>query len=249
MKIRLLSAFFSKIKHRTPTVILWICVSVLLLRGIQLQIADVCCVPSDSMEDTIFAGDCLLVHKTRSIARNDIIIFNHPNGSGTQLIKRCVGLPGDTVTLHEGQVYTNGEIVVVPPTIKIPFTAYSVNFPHQSLGWTTNNYGPVIVPFRGMTINLDSINIELYRNIIQFEGHEISRRDSVIYIDGHGVAAYTFDTNSYFVLGDNRGNSFDSRYWGFVAQELIVGKAILVYFSKDAGLKQIRWNRLFKKIR
>lgn len=212
--------------------------------------AGVCRVPGSSMENAILAGDHLLVHKTESnVARNDIIIFNHPNGNGVQLIKRCVGLPGDTVMLRDGLVYINGEILTTPLTVKTTFTAYSLDFPDQKLGWTTDNYGPVIVPAKGITVSLDSDKFKLYRNIIQLEGHETFRHDSEIYIDGKSVSAYTFDMDSYFVLGDNRENSIDSRYWGFVARKLIVGKAVLVYFSKDAESKRIRWNRIGKIVR
>jgi signal peptidase I len=165
------------------------------------------------------------------------------------LIKRCIGLPGDTVVIREGIVYINGKIFTFPPSVKMSYVICAMNFPHPDLRWTLNNYGPVIVPSKGSKISLDSTNIELYRNIIQSEGYEIFRKDPVIYINGKAVSTYIFETDAYFVLGDNRGNSIDSRYWGFVAKDLMVGKAVLVYFSKDTELKRIRWNRFFKEIR
>ena len=234
-----------KNKYFKATVLVWACIFVLSLRLVQVHTVGVCHVPGISMEDAIWAGDRLLIYKTRNhIKHKDIIIFNHPNGDGTQLIKRCIGLPGDTVILIEGQVHINGKTVTTPATVKIPSTTYFLDFPHPNLEWTTNDYGPVIVPSKGLTIHLDSTNVELYRHMITFEGYNVHRQDSIIYIDGTPTNTYTFATDGYFVLGDNRGNSSDSRYWGFVAQQLIVGKPVLVYFSKDKEAKRIRWNRI-----
>ena len=210
-----------------------------------VHIVDVCSIPGSSMENAIMAGDRILVYKTRNnIKHKDIIIFNHPNGDGTQLIKRGFGLLGDTMTLREGQVRINGMAAATPASVQIPSTANPLDYPHLGLGWTTNNYGPVVVPSKGMTIHLDSTNIEIYRNIITFEGHEIIRQDSVIYIDKTPINTYSFDTDCFFVLGDNRENSSDSRYWGFVAREMIVGKPLRVYYSEDKEEKRIRWNRI-----
>ncbi|MDR1221826.1 MAG: signal peptidase I [Tannerella sp.] len=226
-----------KIKDLVIKTLLWTVLLVLTVQTVQRWVADVCLIPSNSMENTILAGDRILVCKSGSnaIRRNDVMIFNHPDGSGVQLIKRCIGLPGDTVTLHDGVVYINGRTVAVPPTVKMSPEDYPVDFPLQSLGWTINNYGPVVTPAKGLSVPLDSVNTNLYRHII---GRET---------EGQMPAeCHTFRTDCYFVLGDNRNHSIDSRYWGFVPGYAIIGKATFVYFSRDPNQKTIRWNRIGK---
>jgi len=88
----------------------------------------------------------------------------------------------------------------------------------------------------------------LYRNMIRAEEHEISIRDGKFFIDKSPANCYTFHSNGYFVLGDNRGNSFDSRHWGFVPEELVVGRVVMVYFLRDAARRSIRWERTGKII-
>lgn len=208
---------------------------VLTVKTVQRWVADVCLIPSYSMENAILAGDRILVRKSGSnaIRRNDVIIFNHPDGSGVQLIKRCIGLPGDTVTLRDGVAHINGRMIVMPPTVKMSQEDYPVDFPLQSLGWTINNYGPVLTPAKGLSVPLDSANINLYRHVIEWE------------MEGRTpVECHTFRTDCYFVLGDNRNNSIDSRYWGFVPGDAIIGKAAFVYFSRDPNQKTIRWDRI-----
>jgi len=219
---------------------------VVTVQTVQLWIADVCLIPSESMENAILAGDRILVSKVGCdvFSRNDVIIFNHPDESGVQLVKRCVGLPGDTVTVCDGIVYINCEAITTPATVKMSATDYPVEFPLRSLEWTINNYGPVVVPAKGLSVLLDSANINLYRHLIRIENIFRMERDPEV-----SVEHYTFKTDCYFVLGDHRNNSIDSRYWGFVPEEAIIGKAVLVYFSRDANQKLIRWNRIGKIIR
>lgn len=238
------------ITHRIVKVLLWVCMLILLANIVQAWIADVCRIPTNSMEDAIWSGDRIVVRKTAcsNTGRNDIIVFNHPNGDGTQLVKRCIGLPGDTVAIRKGEVYINGRMIATPSTVKIPSVDHPVDFPLRSLGWTMNNYGPVVVPAKGMTVTLDTTNIALYRNTIRLEGHEVTCGDSVIYIDGELVIDYKFRADGYFVMGDRRNNSLDSRYWGFVPCESVIGKAVLVYFSSDPEQNNIRWNRVGKRL-
>lgn len=222
-------------------IVLWACVLFVAVRIVQACMVDVCRVPTSSMEDAILEGDRIVVSKIGRdiINRNDIIVFNHPDGGGTQLVKRCVGLPGDTVSLRQGMVYINGQAVATPPTVKIPSTDYSLNFPRRNLGWTINNYGPVITPATGTTIMTDSVNLRLYHHVFWTEGSIIMYADSL----------YTFYSDCYFVLGDNRSNSIDSRYWGFVPKELVLGKAVMVYFSRVGSNRNVRWDRIGKRIR
>jgi len=101
-------------------VAVWVTALVMAVNLVQQRVADVCLIPSYSMESTILAGDRIVVLKTGmdKISRNDLIIFNHPDGNGTQLVKRCIGMPGDAVMLREGMVFINGTLMVNPPAMK-----------------------------------------------------------------------------------------------------------------------------------
>jgi len=226
-------------------ILLWLSLLFLTVRTGQIWIADVCLIPTGSMENEIYAGDRIVVSKIgrKNIRRNDLIVFNHPDGGGTQLIKRCIGLPGETVILHNGMVYINDCAIIAPPTVIVPKTDYTLDFPLKSLEWTINNYGPVATPQKGLSIYLDSVNTSLYQHVIRIERAEDNQYSRISEED------YVFKTDSYFVLGDNRSNSIDSRYWGFVPKDLIVGKAVMIYFSKDKELEKIRWNRIGKRFK
>ncbi len=113
--------------------------------------------------------------------------------------------------------------------------------------WSVNDYGPLKVPAKGATVPLNASNIETYRRIISnYEGHTLEEKDGKFIIDGKETNEYTFKYNYYWMMGDNRHNSQDSRYWGFVPETHIVGRASLIWFSWENGP---RWNRLFKSIK
>ncbi|MDR0971298.1 MAG: signal peptidase I [Bacteroidales bacterium] len=127
-------------------------------------------------------------------------------------------------------------------------------FPFQkNLNWNIDNYGPVLVPKKGMTVELNENNIALYKRVIEtFEKNKFEQKNNRIYINDKEVTSYTFKMDYYWMQGDNRHNSMDSRYWGFVPEDHIVGKASFVWLSinKDmSGLKWIRWNKLFRLIK
>ena len=225
-------------------VLLCLCLLTLTVRIVQRRLIDICRCPTDSMENAIMAGDRLVVRKTQTINRGDIIVFNHPNGEDVQLVKRCIGLPGDTVRIVRSATYINRKISNAIPTVRKTSFDFPLEFPLRSLGWDVNNFGPVITPAKGLTVQLDSANMNLYRNMIYAEGHEVSCINGVFYIDEIPATEYIFCTNGYFVLGDNRGNSLDSRYWGFVSEELVVGRVMMVYFSWDAARRSVRWERI-----
>ena len=119
--------------------------------------------------------------------------------------------------------------------------------------WSQDNYGPIWIPAKGATVRLTTENLPLYRRIIEaYEGHELEERDGKIYIDGAEATEYTFAMNYYWMMGDNRHNSADSRFWGFVPEDHIVGKASFVWLSLDANKRfpaNIRWDRLFRKVK
>lgn len=126
-------------------------------------------------------------------------------------------------------------------------------FPFQlseAFPWTRDNYGPLWIPSEGATITLTIDNLPLYRRIIEtYEKHSLETKGNEIFIDGQKAESYTFGQNYYFMMGDNRHNSLDSRYWGFVPEDRIVGTPSLVWFSLDKYKnfpENIRWKRLFK---
>jgi signal peptidase I len=127
-------------------------------------------------------------------------------------------------------------------------------YPASSLfNWNKDNYGPITVPKKGVTIQLNAENIALYRDVIEnFEGNEkVEIENNTVKIGGQGVTTYTFKQDYYFMMGDNRHNSLDSRYWGFVPADHIVGKAVFIWMSIDPDgsfLDKIRWKRLFRVI-
>lgn len=121
-------------------------------------------------------------------------------------------------------------------------------FPHDTLhfnSWTVDNYGPVWVPKEGATVQLSEANIALYQRIITaYEGNTLTSKDGKIFINGSETSSYTFRQNYYWMMGDNRHNSEDSRFWGFVPADHVVGKPLFIWFS--SGSNGIRFNRMFK---
>lgn len=117
-------------------------------------------------------------------------------------------------------------------------------------GWTRDNYGPVWIPKKGATVKLDMKNIAIYeRPIRSYEHNSLEVKNGKIYINGKQTDHYTFKMDYYWMMGDNRHNSADSRYWGFVPEDHIVGKPIFIWWSSDPdrhGFSGIRWNRLFR---
>lgn len=126
-------------------------------------------------------------------------------------------------------------------------------FPQSySYPWNADNYGPIWIPRKGATVRLTEENLPLYRRIIEvYEGNTLEERDGVIYINGQPAEEYTFAMDYYWMMGDNRHNSADSRFWGFVPEDHIVGKASFVWLSLDKEKSfpsNIRWSRMFRKV-
>lgn len=119
---------------------------------------------------------------------------------------------------------------------------------HPDYSWTEDNFGPLWIPAEGETIELTEENLPLYRRAIDvYEDNDLEVRDGQIYINGEVANSYTFKQDYYFMMGDNRHNSADSRFWGFVPFDHIVGKAVFIWFSTDPETG-IRFDRLFSLV-
>lgn len=249
-------------------------------------------IPTASMENTLLAGDFVLVNKFVYGARSpryipftnisipqitlpaishpktgDVVVFEFPGnpdeyvgGTTENYVKRCIAGPGDTVMIADKAVFVNGRQVQLPtnarfenvPLFPKGFKDYRI-FPRGST-FNEDNYGPVVVPKRGADIRIATGDVDEYRDLIEREGHSVAMGDGGnILIDGAASHTYQVMKDYYFMMGDNRDNSLDSRFWGFVSDDRIIGKAIVVYWSWDVSnaessfgqrLSTIRWNRM-----
>jgi len=127
-------------------------------------------------------------------------------------------------------------------------------FPHDKhFRWTVDNLGPIIIPKKGWTVKLDELTIPMYKRAIEvYEYNKVKVVDNEIFINGKKATTYTFKQDYYWMMGDNRHNSEDSRFWGFVPEDHIVGKALFIWMSTDETaniLHQTRWGRIFRGIK
>lgn len=149
---------------------------------------------------------------------------------------------------------TNEEWAKLPPEVKDNFEYYLQApdpgvFPYYdtSTGWSADNFGQMWVPSKGGTVQLNADNYIRYQRCIRtYENNKFEKQGDKFYLNDKVVTSYTFKMNYYFLMGDNRHNSLDSRYWGFVPEDHVVGKASLIWFSWEKGP---RWNRIFKTIK
>lgn len=142
---------------------------------------------------------------------------------------------------------TRSDIVSIKKETDDYSKVYPLSDPNNK--WSRDNYGPIHMPCRGETVHLDMNNIYVYERCIKnYEGNNLEIKDSTIYINGVVADSYTFKMNYYWMMGDNRHNSLDSRYWGFVPEDHIVGKPLFIWLSIDGDTGDIRWQRLFKSV-
>ncbi len=119
---------------------------------------------------------------------------------------------------------------------------------NRKITWNIDNFGPLVIPRKGLTINLTPMNFLVYQQSINIlEKSKIEERNGIYFLNGQPITTYSFRKNYYFMMGDNRHNSNDSRYWGFVPEENIVGKAIIILFSNEQD--GFRWNRILKLLK
>lgn len=268
----------------------------------------------------------------QKIKRNDIVVFSWPVDTvefffqktdkkirkpidkKSNYVKRCVGIPGDTLSIVDGYVYINGKRTVLPDRAK-PQYFYDVNtegkginvnllqnkyhvreggrtadgnyvlnlaeedaealsknptvkglkkrlmekgegenvFPNvESLRWNKDNFGPIYIPEKGKTIKLTKENLPFYKQIIrEYENNQVDLQGNQVMINGQPADSYTFQQDYYWMMGDNRHNSEDSRYWGYVPFDHVVGKPVFIWFSWNSqgkGMEKIRWDRLFTTV-
>jgi signal peptidase I len=143
----------------------------------------------------------------------------------------------------------------IQPKIGGDQNVFPVDFKYANdhkFGWNVDNFGPVIIPKKGWTVKLDSLTLPLYRRAITvYEGNTLKEVGTDILINGKKTDSYTFKMDYYWMMGDNRHDSLDSRFWGFVPEDHIVGKALFIWMSWDSEasfFSKIRWSRLFRGI-
>jgi len=247
------------------------------------------------------------------IERYDVVVFNYPIdiapiAAKTSYVKRCVGLPGDTLAIRAKQLYINGEqakefpglqqqyIVSVQERVRLSAAKveasggylvngfgpnqYRLNMPYAladsmqnwpevtsvkpyvleernnefsradfsfSSGFSNHDHLPAItVPYEGQVVTITTQNWHIYENIItRYERNNVERKGENFIINGEETNTYTIKDDYYFMMGDNRDNSEDSRFWGFVPQDHIVGEASIIYFSWDSERTFPRFGRIF----
>jgi len=207
----------------------------------------------------------------REPKREDIVNFEWPGPRDSvksaiyfQYLKRIVGQPGDTILIVNKVLYVNGIVFPNPPASQFEPNLRPVSglgdpqiFP-KGKNWNSAFYGPLVVPKKGDVIFLTDKNIVEWDTFIRRAGHTVEVKTGHIFIDHVETNSYTVEQNFYFMMGDNRDNSLDSRFWGFVPRENIVAKALIIYWSWDSQidfshfgdlLMSIHWNRIGKLLK
>lgn len=244
-----------------------------------------------------------------TLKQGDVIVFSLNTSLTYFVVKRCVGLPGDTISIKQGEIFTNSRLFSSPETVKnncsfriknkkllykiidsLPMEGY-ISFDHRkpnwrsamfskkefqflqnrncidlvkknidlydrsqqkllktpSSKWTLDNMGPIIIPKKGMEIQLNPDNFMLYEKAINlFEKSIVTQKNGIYFINGKIAKKYKFKLNYYFMMGDNRKGTSDSRQWGFLPETNVIGKVQCILFSNKN--KEFQWDRLLKML-
>lgn len=177
----------------------------------------------------------------------DVIVFVYPgeyneieNEDFIYFLKRCIATAGDTLQIINSKIYINGKHQPDPDKVKY-ITPVPDNRPARfprNKNWTLDNYGPIVIPKAGDVIELNEDNINHWSMFITREGHKVvyNQLTKDILIDGEKVTSYKVERDYCFGMGDNRHNSDDSRSWGFIPYDNVVGTPMIVYWSWDTGI-------------
>ena len=176
-------------------------------------------------------------------------VIARPADKVDHYVKRCVAIPGDTLEIREGLVWVDGVQQPSYPGMQISRNLEKVQNDYREIfpfspdyTWTRDEFGPLWIPEKGATVELTRENLPLYERIIRVYEHSSVE-------EALAAGSYTFKQDYYFMMGDNRHNSLDSRYWGFVPEDHIVGRPVVIWLSTDEGKrfpKNIRWGRFLK---
>lgn len=203
---------------------------------------------------------------------NDVIIFQFPHGfendslrGDSKFVKRIVAGPHDTLKITKGEIVVNGKKLELPSSVQIPQAkngkglVYEDNIYPPGVKWNRFNYGPIVIPAKGDTIKITPQNFDRWHSVIVMDYGEraLIEEGSVVTLAGRSISDYVLTQNCYFVFGDNSEVSMDSRQFGFITDDMILGKALLIYWSYDPAktapgplgfLSAIRARRIFKSI-
>lgn len=205
----------------------------------------------------------------RHLERNEVLVFNLPSCNNNwskielnfneNIVKRCIGIPGDTFYVENGIYKAKG----CPDTLGVYRNQLELStrndlaldsafkcFPFDSIHrWTLRNFGPLYIPKSNDTLNIDIKNIDLYRKLIMYETKKtVEVKQGKVWLAGKPIKKYVFKLNYYFMSGDNVFNSYDSRYWGLLPEDHIIGKVSFIWKSENEYTGKFRWERFFKGV-
>ena len=204
------------------------------------------------------------------VKRNDVLVFDFPystsdkirQGGNVFYVKRCVALPGDTFYIENGFYKIKGinvslgylkrqkEISEKNDTLFTNDLFYTFPKDTTHFRWTIKNFGPLYVPAKGDIIKIDSVSVILYKNLIEYETEKtISVKNGDIYLGDSIIHSHTFRQDYYFMSGDWIPESIDSRQWGLLPDDLIIGKAAIIWKSQDMNTNKYRWDRFLKMVK
>jgi len=189
----------------------------------------------------------------------DIVIFRFPHDTWTKYVKRCIGAAGDTVEIIDKIPYVNGQPFPDPDQSIINYDhIYPADYQEANIfprgNGNRDHYQSLYVPRKGDTLQVNELNPDYIYNIMSLDGHDVKYSFSNFYVDGRLTDEYVVEQDYFFMLGDNRDNSYDSRYWGLVPFKYVMGTPLILYFSLDKNVpltrlhRKIRWTRILTTV-